>query len=413
MSENMSNEPRNEVEVYRWSASDEIYSKKNKKKKSGGMGIKIFAAAMAVMFLFCAGSTGYLLWGNMAEQAAMEHEGSLKGDDPPPAVLSNKDAVDETKKNAAALEDTLVTIPENKGSQWLTTEEAIAKVNPAVVCIETEAEIAGNRYFRNSQPYIARGVGTGFIVSEDGYIATNYHVVEGADKIKVTLKSGEIYEARFVGGDEVADLAAIKIEAQGLPVAELGDSDALVQGQDVVAIGTPAGIEFAWSATKGIISATNRTLEVDSERTAAVKTMTVIQIDASINRGNSGGPLINMKGQVVGINSLKIASSEYEGMGFAIPINSAIDTLNSIIANPGNIVRLPDSAAEADKSEVSFGLKGETVSAAEAEIYGIPQGWKIAVIIEGGPCDGSGLQPSDIIVELDGSPVESTHRLIL
>ncbi|MCL1792422.1 MAG: trypsin-like peptidase domain-containing protein [Oscillospiraceae bacterium] len=399
-------DPEKELRVYRWSAGDEIYPPKNKKKKAGGAGIKIFAAIMAVMFLFCAGSTAYLLRGNMAAQSALEAERSQNRESPP-AVLSNKDAVEETKSKAAgSLEDTAITIPENSNAPWLTTEEAIAKVSPAVVCIETETELSGGRFNRNSQPYIAQGVGTGFIVSEDGYIATNYHVVDGVDKITVTLKTGETYEAQFVGGDEVEDLAAIKIEARGLPVAQLGDSDALVQGQDVVAIGTPAGIEFAWSATKGIVSAINRTLDVNGE-----KMMTVIQTDASINRGNSGGPLINMKGQVVGINSLKIASTEYEGMGFAIPINSAIDVLNEIIANPGNIVRLPNPDAAEDESQVSFGLSGRTITAEESEYYGIPQGWKISEITEGGACDGSGLQPSDIIVALDGSPVESTQDM--
>jgi serine protease Do len=141
--------------------------------------------------------------------------------------------------------------------------------------------------------------------------------------------------------------------------------------------------------------------------------MTVIQTDASINHGNSGGPLINMKGQVVGINSMKLASSEYEGMGFAIPINSAIDVLNDIIANPGDFERMPgsESAEDKDKSEVTFGLKGGTVDADISEYLGIPQGWKIDSITIGGPCDGSGLQPSDIIVALDGSPVESTQDM--
>ena len=385
--------------IYRWSASDEVNqkSKKNGKKKAGGLGIKIFAALMCVMFLFCAGSTVYLLSGNMIDQAALER-GSQNNDVP---VLSNKDAVNDS------LEDTLITIPDNTNSKWLTTEEAIAKVNPSVVCIETETEVSGGRYFgRSGQPSIVQGVGTGFVVSEDGYIATNYHVVEGVDKIKVTLKSGEVYDAQFIGGDEVEDLAIVKIDVKGLVVAELGDSDALVQGQDVVAIGTPAGMEFAWTATKGIVSATNRTIDYNGE-----KMMTVIQTDASINNGNSGGPLINMKGQVVGINSMKLASSQFEGMGFAIPINSAIDVLNGIIANPGNIVRLPGAESSEDLSEVSFGLTGTTVTAEESEYLGIPQGWKITAIGEGGPCDGSGLQLSDIIVALDGSPVESTRDM--
>ena len=394
---------REEGQVYRWSANDKttpIKSKKSK-KRTGGLGIKIFAALMSIMFLFCAGTTSYLLWGNMANQAALE-EAAEKA----PPVLSNKDAVEESRASAGeSVEDTLITIPDGTNSKWLTTEEAIAKVNPSVVCIETEAEGYSGGFGRNRQPYITQGVGTGFIVSEDGYIATNYHVVSGANKIKVTLKSGDVYDAEFVGGDEVADLAIVKINAKGLKVAELGDSDALLQGQDVVAIGTPAGMEFAWTATKGIVSAVNRVVDYNGE-----KLTTVIQTDASINNGNSGGPLINMKGQVIGINSMKLASSQYEGMGFAIPINSAIDVLNDIIANPG-VVKQPDGSSSGDLSEVTFGLKGGTVTEMESEIMGIPQGWKITEITAGGPCDGSGLQLSDIIVALDGSPVESLQDM--
>ena len=401
-------------QVYRWKTDDEIYDdfaktikniKASKKNKKRGLAIKIFAALMSIMFLVSATGLVYVLSGNMDRAAAAQTEAGALGN--AATVLSNKDAVEETRaKQSGALEDVLVTIPENTNSAWLTTEEAIAKVRPSVVCIEVEAEITrGSYYGRNRQPYIISGVGTGFIVSEDGYIATNYHVVEGATKITVTLNTGEQHEAEFVGGDEVADLAIIKIEANGLSKAELGDSDALLQGQDVVAIGTPAGIEFAWTATKGIVSAINRMLDVDSQ-----KTVNVIQTDASINPGNSGGPLINMKGQVVGITSMKLADTAYEGMGFAIPINDAIPVFNNIIQNPG-ITKMPAASSPEDQSTVSFGLEGAPVSSLDAEYYGLPLGWKISRIVEGGACWNSGLQVSDIIVALDGSVVESTEDM--
>ena len=407
---------KEENQIYRWNINDEknYTGKKKTKKKSGNIGIKIFAALMSIMFLFSATYTAYLLIdnNNILTQADNSDLNNSRNDNPSDSskssshVISNQDALEETKNNAN-INDTVITIPDNSGAKILTTEEAIAKVNPSVVCIQTETEVNYGRYFgRNSMPYIQEGVGTGFIISDDGYVATNYHVVDGADKITVTLYSGEKYEAEFIGGDEVADLAIIKINAKNLPVAELGDSDALVQGQDVVAIGTPAGIEFAWSATKGIVSSINRDVDVNGK-----KRMTVIQTDASINPGNSGGPLVNMKGQVIGINSMKLASSDYEGMGFAIPINIAIPVFNDIIANPGQINRSPEESSTDDLSEVSFGLRGVTVTEEDSLMTGIPQGWKIGEIIEGGPCDNSGLQLSDIIVALDGQTVTSTEDL--
>ncbi|MCL2096449.1 MAG: trypsin-like peptidase domain-containing protein, partial [Oscillospiraceae bacterium] len=284
---------------------------------------------------------------------------------------------------------------------------AIAKVNPSVVCIEVETEVSGymSPFGRRTSPYIQQGIGTGFIVSPDGYIATNYHVVSNSDKITVTLFSGEKYVAELIGGNEPEDLAILKINAANLTAAELGDSDALVQGQDVVAIGTPAGIEFAWTATKGMVSSVSRVVDVNGQRT-----MTVIQTDASINPGNSGGPLINMRGQVIGINSMKLASTQYEGMGFAIPINIAIPAFNEIIANPGEIIESPYGGAE-DLSEVSFGLSGRTVDPDRAEYYNIPTGWQISGISEDGPSYSSGLQLSDIIIALDGETVSSTEDM--
>ena len=416
-------EEKNQNQVYRWSINEENNYRNNryintnrrnatKEKKSAGL--RIFAAVMSVMFLFTATATGYFLLdyindGNFSLldniSGNNNNNNNAESGEKPPAVLSNQDAVDASNNEKDALEGTSAVVPADRSapSGILSTEEAIAKVNPSVVCIEVETEYQG--FSRRSGPYVHRGVGTGFIVSADGYIATNYHVVSTADKITVTLFSGEKYTAELIGGNEPEDLAIIKINAGNLPVAELGDSDALVQGQTVVAIGTPAGIEFAWTATQGIVSSASRTVDVNGE-----KTMEVIQTDASINPGNSGGPLINMRGQVIGINSMKLASTLYEGMGFAIPINIAIPVFNEIISNPGDISRAP--VINDDMSTVSFGLEGITVDEERSEYYNIPQGWQIRDIIEGGPSDGSGLQISDIIVELDGEPVKSRSDLL-
>ena len=392
--------------IYRWNTTDESnINNKNAKKAKKNAGIKIFAAVMSLMFLISATFTIFLA----AEQFN-------SGESNPAAVLSNHDAVEESKNNsgdnisdANAIEDTVITIPEsnaNAGSKILTTEEAIAKVNPSVVCIQTEAEVTYGSYFgRGSSSYNVQGVGTGFIVSDEGYIATNYHVVENADKITVTLYNGEVYEASLIGGDEVADLAVIKINAKNLPVAELGDSDALVQGQSVVAIGTPAGIEFAWTATGGMVSAINRVVDVNSR-----KTMTVIQTDASINPGNSGGPLLDTQGRMIGLNTMIYSPSGGSvGIGFAIPVNTAKRVVNELIVNgkvrrgwiDANMVQLFPNLVRYAKIPVSSGLLVSRIKRGGlAEKAGLRQGsepvqYGRSVIYIGG----------DIITAVDGMKI--------
>ena len=404
--------------TYRWNYTDEYYNSKNDKanskdkqkdkKKHNNLGLKIFSVLMSAMFLFCFISTVGMF-------ISINNTSTPKANDPP--VISNTKATDEIN---SILENANVTIGGDKYAQILTTPEIIQKVKPSVVGIEVTTEVASN-FFGRGRNYEQSSVGTGFILTEDGYIATNYHVVENAKEVKVTLNSGETYIAEVIGGDEGADVAVIKINAKNLPVAELGDSDALVQGDDVVAIGTPAGIEFAGTATKGIVSAINRDVDVPvgSGFSSRSKSMTVIQTDASINPGNSGGPLVNDKGQVIGINTMKLStgyssSYSFEGMGFAIPINTVIPVINDIISNPG--IRLqpevPAGYGEIDKSTVSFGLSGTTVTEEESEFYGIPQGWKIGGITEGGPCHNTGIQLSDIIIALDGKTVKSYEDLV-
>ena len=386
-----------QIEPYRWNINDEpnISSRSvsvKQKKKRGHLGLRIFAVIMSVMFLLSATATGYMIIDKVFNTG--ENNNASSG----AAVLSNKAAVEETAIVSSA--------PTN--SAMLTAEDAIAKADPSVVCIETEAELVVRiPGMRNTQPYLQSGVGTGFIVTDDGYIATNYHVIEDADVIYVTLFTGERYEAEVIGGDVTADLAIIKINAKNLPEVELGDSDALIKGNTVIAIGTPAGIEFGWTATQGIISAASREIIPNTNFDLS---MTVIQTDASINPGNSGGPLINLKGQVIGINSMKLASSSYEGMGFAIPINIAIPIFNDIIANPGikNSTGSVDFGS-ADTSTVSFGIQGNDVY---DDYTGEPYGWKIAVVNEDGPCWNSGIQTSDIIIALDGEMVTGYSDLV-
>ena len=406
--------------MYHWNyneESDEKINSKNSKetrtktKKHSNLGLKIFAAAMSILFVISCVSTISML--------ALRYGSDDNTLSETPVISNNKVPSDNSVLDN--LENIDITIDGDKNARVLATPEIIEKVKPSVVGIEVTSEVQSsfNIFGRNnSETYEQQSIGTGFILTADGYIATNYHVIEDAKEVKVTLNSGETYPAEVIGGDEAADIAVIKIDAKNLPVSELGDSDALVQGDDVVAIGTPAGIEFAGTATKGIVSAINRDVEVPvgSGFSSKIKSMTVIQTDASINPGNSGGPLVNDQGQVIGITTMKLSTSYFEGMGFAIPINIAIPVINDIIANPG--IKLDTESESAigygkeDTSTVSFGVSGVTVTEEESEYYNIPQGWKIGAINEDGPCHNSGIQLSDIIIALDGETVTSYEDMV-
>ena len=200
--------------------------------------------------------------------------------------------------------------------------QAVKQVEPAVVGITTRVY--------NQDPFdgavsIREGVGSGIIFSQDGYIVTNAHVVGRARKVMVSLSDGKTYEGRVVGKDTLTDLAVVKIKAKHLPVATLGDSDALQVGETAIAIGNPLGLEFQGTVTTGVISSVHRTVGTLGE------TFQLIQTDAAINPGNSGGALVDVTGKVIGINSAKIAKEGIEGLGFAIPINGARPIIQALI----------------------------------------------------------------------------------
>ena len=223
----------------------------------------------------------------------------------------------------------------------LTVPQIIAKARPSVVAIST---VSG----------WSTGTGSGVIMTEDGTIMTNAHVVSGAQSITVRVMDGTEYEATLLGMDEKTDLAVIKIDATGLTPAEFGDSSSIVQGEIAVAIGNPLGLAFEGSVTQGIISAVSREIEVDG------RTMTYIQTDAAINPGNSGGALVNGSGQVIGINSVKGSSSDVEGLGFAIPISVALPIAEQLTTY-GYVTGRP-----------SIGIGGEDVTDYMVYYYRIP-----------------------------------------
>ena len=264
----------------------------------------------------------------------------------------------------------------------LSTEEAAQKVIPSVVCIQAYSNTNG--YLGTSSE---TGEGSGIIASSDGYIITNAHVIEGASALKVILSDGTSYEATVVGSDTATDLALIKIDATGLQAAEFGSSEDLQVGEQVIAIGNPGGIQFNSSVTVGYVSALNRSITYNGYD------MECIQTDAAINPGNSGGALVNMYGQVIGINSAKITATGYEGLCFAIPIN----TVQPIINNLKQYGYVKDRAM--------LGITGQYIDATTARFYGLTQGYSIVKLNSN--VSDAGLQKSDIITKIDGNNVSS------
>ncbi len=287
----------------------------------------------------------------------------------------------------------------------MSTVEAVATaVTPSVVCIEVNLTVQNNSYnpffggYGSSQTQQSTGYGSGVIYSTDGYIITNYHVIGDIysssvinSEIKVYLNesSDEGIKASVVGYNSAADLAVLKINKTGLPAAEIGDSSTLRIGQTVIAIGNPGGIEFAGSVTSGVISGLDRKLTVDSV------TMSLIQTDAAINPGNSGGALVDASGRLVGIPNVKISADGYEGMGFCIPVNTAVEICNNIINNGMN----------GNDSDSAPYLGVEVNNSFTGGAY-------IAAVTEGGPAEVAGIKSGDIIISFDGTKISGYTDLV-
>ena len=266
----------------------------------------------------------------------------------------------------------------------LSLQEIYEKNIPSVVSI-------------TSQTASGTSAGTGVIVSDAGYLVTNYHVVRRAQSIDVKLTDERELTASVVGEDPVSDLAVLYIAADGLTPAQFGDSDTLRVGDSVVAIGDPLGVELRGTMTDGIVSAISRDVQVDG------RTMNLIQTNAALNSGNSGGPLINSMGQVIGINTMKIGafadSSGVEGLGFAIPSATVQEIVNQLLTQ-GYVSGRP-----------WLGIEGESFSTFYQRFYRIPRGVYITSVQSGSPAGTAGLQSGDIIVSVDGTAVSDMEDL--
>ena len=266
----------------------------------------------------------------------------------------------------------------------------VARVLPSVVSITTR-QIERDQF---NQPVPTRGLGSGFIIDRQGHILTNNHVTDGAEDIKVALTDGRVFPAVLVGADRFSDLAVLKIEGKNLPALILGKSARLAVGESVVAIGSPLWIEGGPTVTTGVVSALGRSMEQPGLPTLH----NLIQTDAAINPGNSGGPLLNLRGEVIGINTAVIASAH--GIGFAISVGMAKPVIRELIAH-GRVVR----------PSLRIAAVSLTPQLAYANELPIDRGALVIRVDKEGAGEAAGLEPGDVITSIGGEPVTDLHHL--
>ena len=321
-----------------------------------------------------------------------------------PSVVTNLPSGGETKSSETKQQTQQLSVD-------VTTDvtDAVEKASSAVVGI-TNIQSVTNFW---SQSEATEGVGTGSGViykKEDGkaYVITNYHVIENAKSVEVTLADGSKVEANIVGEDIWTDLAVLAIDDTGIEtVIEFGDSDALKQGETVIAIGNPLGLDFYGSVTTGVVSGKDRAVPVDLNGDGIEDWQSeVLQTDAAINPGNSGGALINLAGQLIGINSMKISESTVEGMGLAIPVNSAIPIIEDLEQN-GKVNRPSMGITLVDLTNVPAFHQKETLKLPKEVTTGVV----VDEVVEGTPAAIAGMKSYDVIVEMDGEKVENTIEL--
>ena len=346
-----------------------------KREKKNCMGLRICALALVFALLGGALGAGGVIW-----------------------YESSRGQTGTTSKNETAMlqgireNSVLNTVTVDTGKEMTAAEVYAANVN-STVGITTS--ITTNYWgFQTT----SAAAGSGFILTEDGYILTNYHVVENSNSITVAMYNGDTYDATLIGYDESNDVAVLKVDAQGLSPVVLGDSDNLNVGDSVVAIGNPLG-ELTFSLTAGLVSAKDREVTLSNSLT-----MDLIQTDCAINSGNSGGALFNLYGEVIGITNAKYSSSSasseasIDNIGFAIPIDQVRSIFESIITN-GYIVKPYIGVTVSDVS-------------AESQSYGLPQGAAVRSVTENGPAAEAGLQESDIITTVNGEAITGSNDLV-
>jgi len=357
---------------YQSSGQQPVQEMKPVKREKKRTGLKIAALVLACLLLGGAAGGG-VAWG------MMNYGGG-------------RSCTEVNDSNRPAAEVSIKTVD---GKSEMTDAEVYAANVNSVVSINVTGT-NGTNFF--GQPVQTASSGSGFVLTKDGYIVTNYHVVENADTVKVTMYNGDTYEAKYVGGDEEYDIAVIKVEAAELQAVTLGDSDTLNVGDHVLAVGNPLG-ELTFSMSGGMVSSVNRAINVDGTP------FNMIQTDASINSGNSGGPLFNRYGEVVGIVSAKYSSSSsgtsVEGLGFAIPMNDVFAMIEDIMTN-GYVTNKPYLG-------ITPGTMTEEMAAQYR--YDVTSGVFVYSVEEGSAADKAGLQMGDVIVKVDDTAIDDVDDL--
>ena len=326
--------------------------------------------------------------------------------------IGNTPAVDKAIAQEATGDrssDLPLAVPQNYVSQ------VVDRVGDSVVRIDASRKVATNvpamyndpffrQFFGSQMPnipneQIQRGMGSGFVVSSDGLILTNAHVVEGSDQVKVTLKNGETYDGKVMGTDSLTDVAVIKIEAEELPAVTFADSDSLQPGEWAIAIGNPLGLDN--TVTTGIVSATGRT---SAQVGVADKRVSFVQTDAAINPGNSGGPLLNARGEVIGINTAIIQNAQ--GLGFAIPVNAARDIAEELIAKG----KVDHPFLGIQMAEITPELKQELKSQKNLDVNAA-EGILIIDVVPNSPAAQAGLKSGDVIQEIEGNKITKADEV--
>lgn len=355
---------------YRFNAGeyDDVMQKGRAKRKNRGLAVfgSIIAGIMAISIISFAAYGVYSLVTNNSSTSEIPYENPQDEITDGPSININ-DSPNESLGNVAP------------GTR-MTNAQVYQNISPSIVGISVYYETSGF-----SRP----AIGSGIIMSEDGYIVTNAHVVENGVGINVTLANGENYEARLVGMDKRTDLAVVKIDASGLSYATFGNSDQINVGDDVLAIGSPAGLDGSMS--KGIISAKEREIQLSD----GAYSIECVQTDAAISPGISGGALVNMYGQVIGITSAKLVNEDIEGIGFAIPINNAKPIVDDLIKN-GRVT-----------GRVRLGITAQAIDEATAAYNNVLPGIVVVSTDQGSDISKKGVRPGDIIFEVNNKKVKS------
>ena len=366
--------------VYCWNYDESLNAEVEKRKKSGGRGAVIYATVISVAFIICFAA---LVLALLFDSTFISRGDGQSTSTPTETVVRVEERVVYVKEY-------------DSESGVLTTQEIYDKCLPSTVSIIV------------SDGSQSQGTGSGFFVTEDGYIATANHVIDGMSEITVVMSNGEMYNAEVIDGNEYTDIAVIKIDKKNCTPISIGSSNALLVGDDVVAIGTPASIDFAGSLVKGSVSYKNRMLKVyNATGTAIEKKMCLIQTDALVNPGNSGCPLINSKGEFVGIITMKLNSNYYEAMCFAIPSDAAMPIINAMIKGEDYEALL----GKISTKPAVLGISGENVKITSEGVYGV----KITAFTSTDYDICTKLQVGDVITKIDGVAVASITeiRLIL